>query len=266
MDPKPAQSVPPVSTVQSDVPPSPPETKNYYPNESFKYFWLPLIIIIGLAVIYLIINIVASVFSPQPAYNLRLPKLSVTPVACTQEAKQCPDGSYVSRTGPKCEFKPCPVSSWKTYKNKTYGFSIDYPNTWTFVENQTTSSAAVAAFFPPGVSDDLLQKLYPNTPEINPAVAIDITETPFASPEGSQELKQVNVDGINGYYYFQIGAPWSGYMYTFPLDNNQKTIRIMDISLGIDTIKKINEEKGINIIDVDLETFNKMVQTLKFTN
>lgn len=28
--------------------------------------------------------------------------------ACTEEAKQCPDGSYVSRTGPNCEFAPCP--------------------------------------------------------------------------------------------------------------------------------------------------------------
>lgn len=28
--------------------------------------------------------------------------------ACTEEAKLCPDGSYVSRTGPKCEFAPCP--------------------------------------------------------------------------------------------------------------------------------------------------------------
>ncbi len=29
-------------------------------------------------------------------------------VACTMEAKQCPDGSYVGRQGPKCEFAPCP--------------------------------------------------------------------------------------------------------------------------------------------------------------
>ena len=28
--------------------------------------------------------------------------------ACTQEAKLCPDGSYVGRTGPNCEFAPCP--------------------------------------------------------------------------------------------------------------------------------------------------------------
>ena len=28
--------------------------------------------------------------------------------ACTKEAKQCPDGSYVGRTGPNCEFATCP--------------------------------------------------------------------------------------------------------------------------------------------------------------
>jgi hypothetical protein len=30
------------------------------------------------------------------------------PVACSQEAKQCPDGSYVGRSGPNCEFAACP--------------------------------------------------------------------------------------------------------------------------------------------------------------
>lgn len=29
-------------------------------------------------------------------------------IVCTQDAKQCPDGSYVGRTGPNCEFAPCP--------------------------------------------------------------------------------------------------------------------------------------------------------------
>ncbi len=31
------------------------------------------------------------------------------PEACTMEAKLCPDGSYVSRTGPNCEFAECPA-------------------------------------------------------------------------------------------------------------------------------------------------------------
>ena len=30
------------------------------------------------------------------------------PVACTMEAKVCPDGSGVGREGPSCEFAPCP--------------------------------------------------------------------------------------------------------------------------------------------------------------
>lgn len=29
-------------------------------------------------------------------------------MACTMEAKLCPDGSYVGRTGPNCEFISCP--------------------------------------------------------------------------------------------------------------------------------------------------------------
>lgn len=29
------------------------------------------------------------------------------PIACTADAKLCSDGSYVSRTGPNCEFAPC---------------------------------------------------------------------------------------------------------------------------------------------------------------
>jgi len=32
------------------------------------------------------------------------------PTACTQEAKRCPDGTYVSRTGKNCEFVECPVA------------------------------------------------------------------------------------------------------------------------------------------------------------
>lgn len=43
------------------------------------------------------------------AVNARVAK-APGPAACTQEAKLCPDGSYVSRTGPNCEFTPCPTT------------------------------------------------------------------------------------------------------------------------------------------------------------
>jgi len=53
-------------------------------------------------------------------------------IACTQEAKQCPDGSYVGRTGPACEFAPCPEAhnnSWKTMVDEKTGISFQYPET-----------------------------------------------------------------------------------------------------------------------------------------
>ena len=39
--------------------------------------------------------------------NLPTPD-ATKPIACTQEAKMCEDGSFVGRTGPNCEFATCP--------------------------------------------------------------------------------------------------------------------------------------------------------------
>ena len=41
-------------------------------------------------------------------------KTPILPVACTQEAKICPDGTSVGRTGPNCEFASCPAVSAAT--------------------------------------------------------------------------------------------------------------------------------------------------------
>ena len=44
-------------------------------------------------------------------YDKATNMISIKPseaVFCTMEAKLCPDGSYVGRTGPNCEFAPCP--------------------------------------------------------------------------------------------------------------------------------------------------------------
>jgi len=45
-------------------------------------------------------------------------KNSQKPVACTEEAKVCPDGSAVGRTGPNCEFALC--SNKDTHDGKVY--------------------------------------------------------------------------------------------------------------------------------------------------
>lgn len=33
---------------------------------------------------------------------------STQPIACAMDAKVCPDGSTVGRSSPNCEFTPCP--------------------------------------------------------------------------------------------------------------------------------------------------------------
>lgn len=62
---------------------------------------------------------------------------SIEPISCTLEAKICPDGSAVGRTGPKCKFSPCPevsptppISGWKTYVFDNYPLSLRYPSDW----------------------------------------------------------------------------------------------------------------------------------------
>jgi len=39
-------------------------------------------------------------------------------IACTMEAKLCPDGSYVGRIPPRCEFAPCPEIKTGILKGK----------------------------------------------------------------------------------------------------------------------------------------------------
>src|SRR6185503_18234909 len=48
--------------------------------------------------------------------TLKLPPPTPTPIqqACTEEARICPDGSAVGRTGPNCEFAPCPTPATST--------------------------------------------------------------------------------------------------------------------------------------------------------
>ena len=49
----------------------------------------------------------ASFHKPTPIVKLT-PTPTKEPVVCTMEALACPDGSYVARHGPNCEFDACP--------------------------------------------------------------------------------------------------------------------------------------------------------------
>lgn len=68
---------------------------------------MPLIALLFAAVAAAFVSFFA-VGRPQPITPMP------EPVACTMEAKQCPDGSYVGRQGPNCEFAACPASTSTT--------------------------------------------------------------------------------------------------------------------------------------------------------
>ncbi|MFA5386266.1 MAG: hypothetical protein WC297_01120 [Candidatus Paceibacterota bacterium] len=80
-------------------------------------------------------------------------------IACTQEAKQCSDGSYVGRTGPKCEFASCQsvststdvTANWKIYKNTEGGYLFKYPTEWNAITNKYNSKNSL---FGPGATNE----------------------------------------------------------------------------------------------------------------
>jgi hypothetical protein len=122
--------------------PSQPQQISQTTSESPSKSYLPFIIggllillIVGMGGFYLGKTSTKPNIAPTPT--------SSQEKACTTEAKICPDGTAVGRTGPNCEFTPCPTqgpsltptqivqdetADWKIYSNKNFNYSIKYPN------------------------------------------------------------------------------------------------------------------------------------------
>lgn len=66
---------------------------------------IPLAMVLFAGMI-LVLGISIFVFIAKPEQKNAEPETEQT--VCTAEAMQCPDGSYVTRSRPSCEFDPCP--------------------------------------------------------------------------------------------------------------------------------------------------------------
>ncbi len=89
-----------------------------------------------------VVVVVASVGS----YLVYKKDSTVTPpdqVMCTMEAKQCPDGSYVGRQGPKCEFAACPTVTEPTAVYKGSAQAI-FEGTWVLPYELTYNPEKIA--------------------------------------------------------------------------------------------------------------------------
>jgi len=94
-------------------------------------FLAPLVVIIVLAILAIVGFLTfqkSQEFSKQNN-DLQNQNQNQNQITCTQEAKICPDGSAVGRTGPNCEFAECPQTNnqgIKTYTNTEYGLEFTY--------------------------------------------------------------------------------------------------------------------------------------------
>jgi hypothetical protein len=70
-----------------------------------------------LVVVIFILGGLLYIYNPEPV-NYKNPN-EPEQVVCTAEAKLCPNGSYVSRQGPKCEFAECPATSTPVFEDGT---------------------------------------------------------------------------------------------------------------------------------------------------
>lgn len=77
-------------------------------SDSYPSFWISFnhkaikIILLAIGIILALGNFGSS--------NYSIPQSNPSePVACTMDAKECPDGSFVGRVAPDCSFSPCPI-------------------------------------------------------------------------------------------------------------------------------------------------------------
>lgn len=60
-------------------------------------------------------------------------------VVCTDDARLCPDGSFVGRRGPTCEFSPCPTTNGSTNRTVNTTTNVHALNNVNANTNATTS-------------------------------------------------------------------------------------------------------------------------------
>ncbi|MBN1252114.1 MAG: hypothetical protein JXA16_08250 [Bacteroidales bacterium] len=171
--------------------------------------------------------------------------------ACTMEAKLCPDGSYVGRVAPNCEFAECPIvdelKDWKTYTNEEYGFKIKYPENIQIerTENGISMGNPAVPYYSISVGEaNSLQELKVSEEEKIMALAPKRTKVTW---------KDVNIGGENG-------AEMSYQMFAGGYDGLNHVSMI--VKNGNAYIFSINYGNG-TIIETEKE-YSQILSTFKF--
>jgi hypothetical protein len=78
-------------------------------------------------IIVLAVLVVAGIAYAYRVNSLKDQTEGIPPgVVCTMDAKLCPDGSYVGRQGPNCEFAQCPGTNGTSNSSINASGTIDF--------------------------------------------------------------------------------------------------------------------------------------------
>jgi len=153
---------------------------------------------IGFLIVLLLVFVYFYFVKNKPANNSL--NNNQNQVSCTMEAKECPDGSYVGRSGPNCEFAPCPSYStpvgWLDFTDIEQKIVFSYPQD--------------------------LGKKYISPQEWPPVVAVSTGEfTCLATADTSSQASRVSERQINNHNYCisadsegAAGSTYTTYVYT----------------------------------------------------
>jgi len=158
----------------------------------------------GFAIIPIIIIAVVIIAGGVGGYLYLKNKNFSKPVICTQEAKQCSDGSYVSRIPPKCDFAECPSTTIATQQQTTSTQSITTP--MIAIDNKLTGCIQAGS-----IKDYLLKE----------KISIGLSDWPEGWTEELKPSIKTNFPDAKIYY---IGLPLGGGDYgsfTFINSGNQ---------------------------------------------
>lgn len=158
-------------------------------------------------------------------------------IVCTHDAKQCPDGSWVGRTGPNCEFASCPnppyygnnqfkISGAKNFSVNEKGyfkgftgkgvfatlyFMANYPGK---VEIQLIPGSSIKGYrkSEPADTQKPIDRLFSGSLPLN----IEVVSDKVCVPPPDCSIMQKNTDGSEISICALMGAPAPGTVYCTP--------------------------------------------------
>jgi hypothetical protein len=125
-------------------------------------------------------------------------------IACTMEAKMCPDGSAVGRSGPKCEFATCPLPN---AEDKELGIAFAIPEGYAANADAIGPDLTLRAVFDKGTStlpNNIIIRAYP-IPEGKTVNDVIIGKTTFEPADmGAESISQFKSITIAGRTYQSV--------------------------------------------------------------